>query len=57
MRGCNIPKFLENDIILFSALIKDLFPNTVPMESDFTELSHQIEKSTVRLKFQHVPSF
>ena len=42
MRECNIPKFLENDTTLFTAIIKDLFPNFIPMEIDNSELSLQV---------------
>ena len=38
MRDSNIPKFLADDIPLFQALIKDLFPKIEIPEENYGEL-------------------
>lgn len=35
MRDSNVPKFLKEDLPLFSALINDLFPSAVIPEPDY----------------------
>ena len=42
MRDSNIPKFLSDDLPLFSALIQDLFPGVVIPVTSFPELEDQI---------------
>lgn len=56
MRDSNIPKFLKDDLPLFSALISDLFPGAVIPETDYGDLQKQVEKSLDDLKFQKVPA-
>lgn len=38
MRDSNVPKFLKEDLPLFSALINDLFPNVLIPEADYGPL-------------------
>ena len=38
MRDSNVPKFLKDDLPLFSALIQDLFPNEMIPDPDYGEL-------------------
>jgi len=38
MRDSNVPKFLADDLPLFSALIGDLFPSVVIPEIDYGDL-------------------
>lgn len=38
MRDSNVPKFLRDDLPLFSAIIQDLFPSVEITESDYGEL-------------------
>jgi len=56
MRDSNVPKFLRDDLPLFSALIRDLFPEAVIPKTDYGELQEQIEKSVISLGFRLVPS-
>lgn len=49
MRDSNVPKFLKDDLPLFSALIQDLFPSVTIPDVSFEELENQI-KETIRKK-------
>jgi dynein heavy chain len=40
MRDSNVPKFLKDDLPLFSALIQDLFPTAVIPDVSFEELEN-----------------
>lgn len=51
MRDSNIPKFLKEDLPLFNALIKDLFPTTEIKNVVYADLETQIRKS---LQDQHL---
>lgn len=42
MRDSNVPKFLKDDLPLFSALIQDLFPGKQIPDVSFVELETQI---------------
>ena len=52
MRDSNIPKFLSEDVILFSALISDLFPGEVIPMTDFGEMLKAIEQVTLEQGLQ-----
>ena len=57
MRDSNIPKFLKDDLPLFSAIVQDLFPTVEIKEVDYGELQTQIEESIIQRGFQKVSSF
>jgi dynein heavy chain len=38
MRDANVPKFLRDDLPLFSAIIQDLFPEIVISENNYGRL-------------------
>jgi dynein heavy chain len=40
MRDSNVPKFLKDDLPLFSAIIQDLFPTAEIKEVDYGELQN-----------------
>lgn len=42
MRDSNVPKFLRDDLPLFSAIVQDLFPHVEITDSDYGELMTQI---------------
>ena len=43
MRDANVPKFLKDDLPLFSAIIQDLFPGVEITENDYGELKVAVE--------------
>ena len=57
MRDSNVPKFLEQDLPLFKAIISDLFPSVVVPFVDYGTLQVAIEAALVRQKLQVVPTF
>ena len=57
MRYSNVPKFLREDIPLFMAIIKDLFPHAQIPDQDFGELQETIEEIMSRKCLQIVPQF
>lgn len=57
MRDSNVPKFLREDIPLFMAIIKDLFPHAHIPDQDFGELQETIEEVMSRKCLQIVPQF
>eukprot|EP00698_Gefionella_okellyi_P007650 TRINITY_DN186_c0_g3_i1.p1 TRINITY_DN186_c0_g3~~TRINITY_DN186_c0_g3_i1.p1 ORF type:complete len:2618 (+),score=811.11 TRINITY_DN186_c0_g3_i1:164-8017(+) len=42
LRDSNLPKFLPEDIILFSGIVSDLFPGTAPPEVDYGNLMQSL---------------
>ena len=42
---CNIPKFINEDINLFTGIISDLFPTTDNSPQEYDQLKHQIGQS------------
>ena len=57
MRDSNIPKFVSHDIPLFEALVKDLFPTVIIVDSPATELHRQIGASVQERQLQRVKEF
>ena len=57
MRDSNIPKFLKDDLPLFSALVQDLFPSVEIPAVDYGELQKAIEQVISEHKKQLVPEF
>lgn len=57
MRDSNIPKFLEEDCILFNAIVKDLFPGVEVPHQDYGDLQTAVEKCTLDATLQTVESF
>lgn len=57
MTNSNVPKFLEQDLPLFKAIISDLFPSVVVPSVDYGPLQVAIESALTRQKLQVVPSF
>jgi dynein heavy chain, axonemal len=55
MRDSNIPKFVQDDIPLFQALIQDLFPDVFIPESDYGDLEIAVNNSYESLGLQKVP--
>jgi len=57
LRDSNVPKFLKEDLSLFSAIVTDLFPGKDIPETEYGELQTTIEQSITTLKLQQVPDF
>jgi dynein heavy chain len=57
MRDSNVPKFVADDLPLFSALIQDLFPGVEIPEANFDELEQQIDRSIERMSLEPLPEF
>lgn len=45
MKDANVPKFLQQDLPLFLAIVQDLFPTAVIQEPDYSEFMVQLESS------------
>ncbi len=57
MRDSNTPKFVKDDLPLFHALIRDLFPTLEVVQAACGPLQKQIETSMARMGLQSVPAF
>jgi len=57
MMDSNVPKFLKDDLMLFVAIINDLFPALEIKRTANEELEAQARLSTETLKLQPVPLF
>lgn len=57
MRDSNVPKFIKEDLPLFQALIKDLFPAVEIPPADYGELQSQIIESISFLGLQRHSEF
>ena len=42
MRDANLPKFLEDDLILVNALVKDLFPTIIVEDQKYEDLGKAV---------------
>lgn len=56
MRDSNVPKFLEQDLPLFSGILKDLFPGVVVPYVDYGKLQQAVERALVAMRLQKVPA-
>ena len=57
MRDSNVPKFVKDDLPLFHALIRDLFPTLEVEQVNYGQLQKQIEASISKMGLQPVPDF
>ena len=57
MRDSNIPKFVKEDLPLFHALIKDLFPTLEVEPVPYGALQVQIKETMKNMYLQNVPAF
>lgn len=57
MRDANVPKFVAEDLPLFSALIQDLFPNVELPIDEMSDLEIQIPRSLTAMNLQVKTSF
>ena len=51
MRDSNIPKFLKDDLPLFNALIKDLFPTVEIVEPDYKLIEDTLVSGYEKLNY------
>lgn len=57
MRDSNVPKFLADDLILFKAIVGDLFPGEEVPYVDYGDLKRAIEHCTIESGLQPVDDF
>ena len=57
LRDSNLPKFLADDIPLFFAIIKDLFPGVVVPDNDYGEFQVAMEDEITKAGLQNIPGF
>jgi dynein heavy chain len=57
MRDSNVPKFLEQDLPLFSGILSDLFPGIKVPFVDYGKLQTAIERTLDSMNLQRVASF
>jgi len=57
LKDSNLPKFLTDDIVLFSGIISDLFPGVKLPDPDYGSLMEQLMASTTDMGLQCVPQF
>ena len=56
MKDANVPKFLKDDLPLFSAIVQDLFPSVSIKEADYSDFIVNIKKQLRRRSLQpHIP--
>ena len=56
LRDSNLPKFLQDDAVLFQAILQDLFPGVEIPEHDYGRLQSEIEKVALDRGLQVVES-
>ena len=47
MKDANVPKFLQQDLPLFNAIVQDLFPESTIIEPDYSKFIKQLDESIV----------
>eukprot|EP00961_Rhodomonas_salina_P210143 2837303-Rhodomonas_salina.1 len=57
LKDSNLPKFLTDDIVLFSGIISDLFPGVDLPEANYGSLMEMMNKQTLAMGLQCVPTF
>ena len=57
MRDSNLPKFLRDDIILFRAIIKDLFPGVVEPQAFYEKLEAELDACAAENNLQSPVDF
>lgn len=56
LRDSNLPKFLAQDAVLFTAILQDLFPGVTVPEHDYGQLQRVVEKVTQDFGLHVVPA-
>lgn len=57
MRDSNVPKFVLEDLPLFYAILRDLFPGVEVPYQDYGELGNQIHKEIEIMGLQRIEKF
>lgn len=57
LRDSNLPKFLYDDVPLFTSIIQDLFPGVEIPSVDYGMLQIAIERQLCKAKLQPVPTY
>ena len=52
IRDMNLPKFIAEDVILFDAMFRDLFPDVDEAQNNTEELQIAIEECLIKRKLQ-----
>jgi dynein heavy chain len=52
IRDMNLPKFIAEDVILFDAMFRDLFPDVDEAQNNTEELQIAIEECLIKKKLQ-----
>lgn len=56
MRDCNVPKLSSEDVPIFLAILRDLFPAAEISQVDNSELKAAISEEMALLNMQHIPA-
>ncbi|GIQ85904.1 dynein heavy chain 1, axonemal, partial [Kipferlia bialata] len=57
LKDVNLPKFLENDIVLFDSIVLDMFPQLQVQEEERGEMEVAINEACAELNLQTTPMF